>query len=69
VLRYPVLLNKTNYHDWVPRMRLHMCCIRLWEFLIDELPCPPPPLAPTQPIITEKTTTAEKKMLIVDYDD
>jgi hypothetical protein len=46
-----------------------MCCIRLWEFLIDELHCPPPPSAPTQPVIMEKTMTAEKKMLIADYDD
>jgi hypothetical protein len=24
VLRCPVLFNGTNYHDWVPRMRLHI---------------------------------------------
>jgi hypothetical protein len=34
-----------------------------------ELPCPPPPLAPTQSVISEKTTATKKKGLIVDYDD
>jgi hypothetical protein len=43
--------------------------LRLWEFLMGELPCPSPPLAPAQPVIMEKTTTAEKEMLIIDYDD
>jgi hypothetical protein len=33
------------------------------------VPCPPPPLAPTQPVITEKTTTPEKEMLLTDYND
>jgi hypothetical protein len=46
-----------------------MCILRLWEFLMGELPCPPSPSAPAQAVITEKTTTAEKEMLIADYDD
>jgi hypothetical protein len=50
-------------------MRLHMRGLRLWDFLMGELPCPPSPLTPAQPVITEKTTAAEKEMLIVDYDD
>jgi hypothetical protein len=43
VLRCLVLFNSTNYHDWVPRMRLHMRGLRLLDFLIGELPCPPSP--------------------------
>jgi hypothetical protein len=34
-----------------------------------ELPCPPSPSTPAQPIISEKTTAAEKEVLIVDYVD
>jgi hypothetical protein len=33
------------------------------------VPCPPPPLTPTQLVITEKTTTPEKEMLLTDYND
>jgi hypothetical protein len=69
VLRCPVLFNGTNYHDWVPRMRLHMHGLRLWDFLTSELPCPPSPSAPAQPVISEKTTAAEKERLIADYDN
>jgi hypothetical protein len=36
---------------------------------MDELPCPPSPSVPAQPVISEKTTAAEKERLIVDYDD
>jgi hypothetical protein len=63
-----VHFNGTNYHDWVPRMRLHMRGLRLWDFLTGELPCLPSPSAPAQPVISEKTTVAEER-LIVDYDD
>jgi hypothetical protein len=59
-----VLFNGINYRDWFSRMRLHMRGLHLWEFLMDELPCPPSPSAPTQPVISEKTTTAEKERLI-----
>jgi hypothetical protein len=45
VLRCPVLLNGTDYHNWVPHICLHMRGFRLWEFLMGELPCPPSPLA------------------------
>jgi hypothetical protein len=69
MLRCPVLFNDTNYHDWVPRMRLHMRGLRLWDFLTDELPCPPSPSALAQPVISETTTTAEKEKLLADYDD
>jgi hypothetical protein len=34
-----------------------------------ELPCPTSPSAPAQPVISEKTTTAENERLIADYDD
>jgi hypothetical protein len=66
VLRCLVLFNGTNYHDWVPRMRLHMHGLRLWDFLTGELPCPPSPSVSAQPVISEKTTIAEKERLIVD---
>jgi hypothetical protein len=69
VLRCSVLFNGTNYHDWVHRMCLHMCGLRLWDFLTCELPCPPSPSVPAQPVISEKTTAAKKERLIVDYDD
>jgi hypothetical protein len=69
VLRYPVLFNGTNYHDWAPLMRLHMCELRLWDFLMGELPCPLSPSAPSQLVISKKTTAAKKERLIIDYDD
>jgi hypothetical protein len=69
VLRCLMLFNGTNYRDWVPRMRLHMRSLRLWEFLTDELPCLPSPSGHAQPVISEKTTATEKEMLIADYDD
>jgi hypothetical protein len=69
VLRCPVLFNGTNYRDWVPHMRLHMRGFRLWDFLMDELPCLPSPSAPAQPVISEKTTAAEKERLLADYED
>jgi hypothetical protein len=50
-------------------MRLHMRGLRLWDFLTGELPCPPSPSAPAQPVISEKTTAAEKEHLLVDYED
>jgi hypothetical protein len=36
---------------------------------MSELSCPPSPLTPAQPMISEKSTAAEKEMLLVDYDD
>jgi hypothetical protein len=50
-------------------MHLHICSLRLLEFLRGNLSCPTSPSAPTHHVISEKTTAAEKKMLIVDYDD
>jgi hypothetical protein len=61
VLRCSVLFNGTKYHDWVPRMRLHMCRLRLWVVLTGKLSCPSSPSAPTQPVISDKTTAAEKE--------
>jgi hypothetical protein len=69
MLRCPVVFNGTNYRDWVPRIRLHIRGLHLWEFLTGELPCPSPPSTPMQPFILEKTTTVEKERFIVDYDD
>jgi hypothetical protein len=69
VLRCPVLFDGTNYYDWVPHMRLHICGLRLWDFLIGELPCAPRPSAPTEPVISDKTTIAEKEKLLADYED
>jgi hypothetical protein len=64
-----VLFNGINYRDWIPHMRLHMRGLHLWNFLTGELPCPPSPSAPDQPVISEKTTTAEKERLLADYED
>jgi hypothetical protein len=50
-------------------MRLHMRELRLCDFLTGELPCLPSPSAPAQPVISEKTTAAEKENLLVDYED
>jgi hypothetical protein len=49
-------------------MRLHMRGLQLWDFLTGELPCPSPS-APALPVISVKTTTAEKDKLLVDYED
>jgi hypothetical protein len=68
VLRCPVLFDGINYHDWVPYMHLHMHNLRLWNFLTCELPCPPHPSAPVEPVIIVKTTVAEEK-LHTDYED
>ena len=51
ILRCPVLFNGTNYRDWVPRLRIHMRGLCLWEFLTGELSCPPRPTAPTSPVL------------------
>jgi hypothetical protein len=64
-----VLFDGTNYRDWFPRMRLHMHGLCVWYFLADELPCPPSPSTPAQPVILEKNTAAEKEKLLVDYED
>jgi hypothetical protein len=64
-----VLFDGINYRDWVPRMRLHMRDLRHWEFLTDELPCPPRPSTPAELVIPEKSTTAEKEKLLTDYED
>jgi hypothetical protein len=50
-------------------MRLHMRGLRLWNFLIGELPCPSSPSAPAQPVISEKTTVTEKEKLHANYND
>ena len=34
-----------------------------------ELPCPPSPSAHAQPVISEKSTAAEKEQLLADYED
>jgi hypothetical protein len=69
VLRCTVLFNGTHYHDWVPRIRLHMRRLCRWNFLTGKLPCPSPPSAPAQPVILEKTTAAEKETFLTDYED
>jgi hypothetical protein len=47
-------------------MCLHMRGLHLWDFLMGELPCPSSPSAPAQPVISEKTTAAEKEQLLAD---
>jgi hypothetical protein len=43
--------------------------LRLCDFLTGELPCPPRPSALAEPVITDKTTAAEKEKLFADYED
>jgi hypothetical protein len=50
-------------------MSLHMRELRLWDFLMGELPCLPSPSAPAQPVISEKTTATKNENLLVDYED
>jgi hypothetical protein len=69
VLRCLVLFDGTNYRDLAPRMCLHMCSLRLWEFLMGDHPCPLSPSAPAQTVISKKTTADEKQKLLADYDD
>jgi uncharacterized protein (DUF1015 family) len=46
-----------------------MCGLRLWDFLMGELPFLPRPSAPAKPVLTEKTTATEKEKLLADYED
>jgi hypothetical protein len=69
MLQCLMFFNGTNYRDWVSYTCLHMHGLQFWDFLTDELSCPPSPSASTQLVISEKTTAAEKKRLIADYDD
>jgi hypothetical protein len=69
VLRYPVLFNGTNYRDWVPHMRMHVRVLQLWDFLTGVLPCSPRPSTHVEPVISEKTVTADKEKLLTDYED
>jgi hypothetical protein len=41
----------------------------LWDFLTGELLCLPHPSTPVEPVILEKTTTAEKEKLLAYYVD
>jgi hypothetical protein len=50
-------------------MCLHMCGLRIWDFLTGELPCPSHPSALAEPVILEKSTAAEKKKLLTDSED
>jgi hypothetical protein len=50
-------------------MCLHMCGLRIWDFLTGELPCPSHPSALAEPVILEKSTAAEKEKLLTDYED
>jgi hypothetical protein len=46
-----------------------MYSLRLWNFLTGEIPFPPRPSAPAEPVITEKTIATEKEKLLTDYVD
>lgn len=59
----------TNYHAWVPRMRWHMCGLRLYDFLTRELPCLSSPTVFMHPQILEKATDEDKAKLLTDFDD
>lgn len=47
----PVIFDGLNYRDCFQHMHLHMRCQRLWEFLTSELPCPPRPAPPAEPVL------------------
>ena len=67
--RCPVIFNGTNYRVWVSRMRWHMRGLRLWDFLTGELPCPPLPTPPVQPVFPPATSDDDKKKLHDEYND
>jgi len=67
--RCPVIFNGTNYRVWVSRMRWHMRGLRLWDFLTGELPCPPLPTPPVQPVFPPATSDDDKKKLRDEYND
>jgi hypothetical protein len=67
--RCPVLFTSNNYHEWVPHMRLHMRGLQLWGFLSGELPCPPLPTPPVQPVIPTGTSEEDQKKLREAYED
>jgi hypothetical protein len=50
-------------------MCLHIRDLRLWNFITGELPYPPCPSAPAEPVIPNKATTVEKEKLLTDYED
>ena len=68
IMRCPVLLNGANYRDWVPRLRWHMCGLRLWEFITGDIPCPSPPVVAVKPTIPDKATDDVKTKMLDDYD-
>ena len=68
ITRCPVLCNGTNYHDWVPRFRWHMCGLRFWKFITSDIPCLPPPVVPVRPTIPDKATDDVKTKMLDDYD-
>jgi hypothetical protein len=68
ITRYLVLFNGTNYCDWVSRLRWHMRGLRLWEFLIGDILCPPPPVAPVMPTDPDKVVDDMKMKLLDEYD-
>jgi hypothetical protein len=43
--------------------------LHLWEFLIGEFPCPPPPMTPVRLQIQEKATNEDEAKLHADFDD
>ena len=55
VPRCPVIFDGLNYRDWFQHMRLHMRGQCLWEFLTGELPCPPHPAPPAEPVLAADT--------------
>jgi len=50
-------------------MRWHMRGLRLWDFLTGELPCPPLPTPPVQPVFPPATSDDDKKKLRDEYND
>jgi hypothetical protein len=50
-------------------MRMHVRVLQLWDFLTGVLPCSPCHSTHVEPVISEKTVTADKEKLLTDYED
>lgn len=67
--RCPVILDGSNYLEWVPHMRVHMRGLRLWDIVTGALPCPLQPIAPVELMIPADASEEDKKKLQEDYEE
>ena len=56
-----MIFDGLNYRDWFQHMRLHMRGQRLWDFLTSELPCPPRPVPPIEPVLPKDASEDTRK--------